>query len=406
MYSHGESVWSEFLKTMGPIRWAYVRKLTLSKGLRNWKHGCWCLNSRRMAIYISLPILRKSHVRHNCMTNRRRTTARPLYHPPTHFSNRRDFGGAILDFYVPAKDWMNPQIRDVIVWGRSLASGWVTRKSCLPHRFAQPVHQGCAVPRAPSDICFTDAMASRPQFTKHHATRRRRFDHAVITRLAKYLDWVALFQFYQPTFLRLDFMLPDEKPGQLYKRPLSEEDVPVAKESAFLWTQYLKTLNLNFPLNASFSPPYTDLQPILIQASGRSRTSRDGILSEGLINLWRDWAIYELPDSPPYSFTQAELRYYVEEGTGRDGNLDFISGIRDAIANGQVRAEEFHENVWRNQSAVDHGNERTSKGRRKRRCTRLGTVFAVSISAVFIRGCGLQLRNSEGSKSIAFFLTP
>jgi hypothetical protein len=50
-------------------------------------------------------------------------------------------------------------------------------------------------------------------------------------------------------------MQPDEKPGQLYKRPLSEEDVPVAKESALLRIQYLKKLNLSFPLDTALSLP-------------------------------------------------------------------------------------------------------------------------------------------------------
>ena len=173
-------------------------------------------------------------------------------------------------------------------------------------------------------------------------------------KIISLLDWQTTciaplyLQFYEPTFLRLDFKLPDEKPGQLYKRPLSEEDVPVAKESASLRIQYLKKLNLSFPLDTSLSLPYSDLQRLLIKESGRSWASRNGILSfrQGLINLWRDWAKYGLPHTPPYSFTQAELRAHVKEGTGRDGNLDFIFGIQDAIGmtqNGEVKAEEYDE---------------------------------------------------------------
>ena len=65
-----------------------------------------------------------------------------------------------------------------------------------------------------------------------------------------------------------------------------------------------------------------------------------------MINLWRDWAKYGLPHTPPYSFTQAELRAHAKEGIGADGNLDFIFGIQDAIGmtqNGEVKAEEYDE---------------------------------------------------------------
>lgn len=168
------------------------------------------------------------------------------------------------------------------------------------------------------------------------------------------LDWQntcigpLYLQFYEPTFLQLDFLLPDEKPSQSYKRPLLHEDIPLAKESVRLRKRYLESLNNEFPLDDILSISYSELQRMLIQDSGRSWTLRNGILTlrQGLTNLWRDWNKYGLPGTPPISFTQEEIVMHIEEGAGRNGNLDFIANILDSIGmtqNGEVKAEEFEE---------------------------------------------------------------
>ena len=163
-------------------------------------------------------------------------------------------------------------------------------------------------------------------------------------------SWIGplYLQFCEPTFLQLDFLLPDEKPSQLYKRPLIDEDIPLAEESARLRKRYLESLNNAFPLEDILSIPYAKLQKLLIQESGRSWTSRNGIISfrQGLINLWRGWNKYGLPGAPPISFTQEEIMLHLEDGVGRNGNLDFIWNILDSIGmtqNGEVNAGEFEE---------------------------------------------------------------
>ena len=168
------------------------------------------------------------------------------------------------------------------------------------------------------------------------------------------LDWQnthvgpLYLQFCEPTFLQFDFLLPDEEPSQLYKRPLLDQDIPLAEESVRLRKRYLQSLNNAFPLETSLSIPYAELQKMLIQDSGRSWISRNGILTlrQGLINLWRDWSKYGLPGAPPISFTKDDIILHLEEGAGRNGNLDFISNILDSIGmtqGGEVKAEEFRE---------------------------------------------------------------
>lgn len=168
------------------------------------------------------------------------------------------------------------------------------------------------------------------------------------------LDWQnacirpLYLQFCEPTFLQLNFLHPDEAPSQLYKRPLIPEDISLAEESARLRKRYLQSLNNAFPLNDFLSICYSELQRMLIQDSGRSWTLRNGILTlrQGLINIWRDWNKYGLPGACPISFTPEEIALHVEEGAGRNGNLDFIANILDSIGmtqNGEVEAEEFEE---------------------------------------------------------------
>ena len=173
-------------------------------------------------------------------------------------------------------------------------------------------------------------------------------------RILSLLDWQhtaikpLYLNFCEPTFLQLNYLLPDEEPSFIYKPPLIEEDIKLAKKTARLRELYLQLLNVEFPLGNAVSVPHGELQKMIIRDSGQSWTSRNRIISfrQGLINLWRDWEKYGLKGQPPISFTKEEYALHLEEGKGRNGNQDFVFAILDMIGmtqDGEVKPEEFEE---------------------------------------------------------------
>ena len=79
--------------------------------------------------------------------------------------------------------------------------------------------------------------------------------------------------------------------------------------------------------------PYAQVQKILMIESGRSWRMRNKILSlrQGLLNLWRNWNEYALPNPSPLSFSkEAQIAHY-NETSSSNGNNDLYETFDEVL---------------------------------------------------------------------------
>jgi aminoglycoside phosphotransferase (APT) family kinase protein len=152
------------------------------------------------------------------------------------------------------------------------------------------------------------------------------------------LDWQNTFvgplylQFRQPRFLDSE-----------------NDDDREAIEMDRLRKFYFNCIAKECPYGAKgLTVPYAQVQKILMIESGRSWRMRNKILSlrQGLLNLWRNWNEYALPNPSPLSFSKEEQIAHYNEASGFNAHNDFIRDIRRSIGmsqTGEVNAEDYSE---------------------------------------------------------------